>query len=544
MDQQTVRAAVYTRLSRDSDGSTSIASQVADCRLLCDARGWEVVVEAADVDVSGSVAAYGRPGLNRLLGELDRWDVLVVAQPDRLARSTIVAVDLLSSLEAEGKSLVTARDALDTATPDGRRRFLAAIVEAQAESGLIQARIARSRLSLRQAERWIGGNAPYGYQIIEDGNGGKRLALCEKSAERMRWIVNQVLEGETVTSVCRTLNTVGVPSPGTVSSRRGKVSDWSPTVLRRMLQSPSLLGHRTTGSGRERRAVTDTSGQPVRVGPALIDTGTWERLQATLTARRSATQRPRLRSSLLLHVAHCSECGAPLHYNSRRLMHGGNSNDVYRCPEGCKVLVCAVRIETAVEQSVMSEFAEIPFIARFPYDIGQSDDHDRAQQLRNEIRELAGRLAVLRGTAADAVQAELESRSSLLDALESTPHARWEWVPTGKSVKQEWESRGVGGRRQILLDLGVHVVVSPADNQRTWNPARVRISSSGPGTLLARGHQLTATPAGPATRLSFTDRPHTLDLRRAHDAQGSSANWPQGVGHVGDLAAMPPTDAG
>lgn len=484
MAERTTRVAIYLRLSRDNGGSTSIAAQREDCRALCESRGWEVVSEVKEVDISGSLPADRRPGLKKLIAMLDRFDVLLVAQPDRLSCSTAVALSLLRDLDSAGTSLATARDHLDTATAHGRRRFLSAVADAEGESGLIQARICRSRMALREAARWIGGNAPYGYRIVADTNGGKRLALREETADRMRWIVEQILEGERVDAVCRALNSAGVPSPGTVSSRTGKVTPWSPTVLRRMLQSPALLGHRTVSSGRERRTVTEPDGQPVRVGPPLIATETWDRLQAVLVERRTTAQRPRLRSSLLLHVAHCAECGAPLHYNSRRLPDGGGANDVYRCSDGCKVLVSAARLEEAVQQWALREFGRLPLVASIPLGLGQPDAH--IEELQSEIEQLASRLATLCGPAADAVQRQLESRSSLLETLQAAPAVRWEWAPTGKSVSEEWESRGDGGRRQILLDLGVRATVNSANNQRRWNPDRLRISATGPGPLLTR----------------------------------------------------------
>ncbi len=483
MAERPVRVAVYLRLSRDNGGSTSIASQREDCRGFCQSRGWAVAVEAQDVDISGALPVSARPGLKRILDEPDLFDVLLVAQPDRLARSTVVALDVLTLLDVAGKSLLTARDRLNAMSFDGRRRFISAVSAAMNESSLIQARIRRSRVSLKQAERWIGGNAPYGYRIVSDGNGGKRLELNEETADRMRWIVEQILKGETVTGVCLALDRAGEPSPGTVCSRSGKVSPWSPSVLRRMLQSPALLGYRTVGSGRERRTVTDQAGHPVRVGPPLVDTETWDRLQATLQARRATAQRPRLRASLLLHVAHCSECGAPLHYNSRRLLHGGAPNDVYRCASGCKVLISASRLEGAVQQWVLREYNDLPFIARVPY--GSSQPQEGLDRLRSDVEELASRLANLRGPAADAVQRQLESRSSLLEEIQSIPVRQWEWTPTGKSVREEWDSRGVGGQRQVLLDLGVRVTVEPANNQRQWNPDRLHLSAAGPGRLLA-----------------------------------------------------------
>ncbi|MEU3747940.1 recombinase family protein [Streptomyces narbonensis] len=89
-----MRAAVHLRLSRDREGSTSIASQREDCRSLCRSHGWPVVAEEVDLDTSGSRPVGGRPGLRKLLDDPHRFDVLVIAQADRLSRSVVVALDL------------------------------------------------------------------------------------------------------------------------------------------------------------------------------------------------------------------------------------------------------------------------------------------------------------------------------------------------------------------------------------------------------------------------------------------------------------------
>ncbi|MET9348938.1 recombinase family protein [Streptomyces termitum] len=433
MAERAIRAALYLRLSRDRADSTSIASQRADCLALCRSRDWSVVDEAVDLDASGTRPVGERRGLTRLLIASEGFDVLVVAQADRASRSVGVALHLLACLDESETRLVAVRERSETGTARGRRAFLAAVAVAEMESGLIQARILRSRAALEEAPRWIGGNAPYGYRIVANESGGKRLAVDDDNAERMRGIIRRVLDGETVTAVCRDLNVVGVPSPGTVSSATGKITSWSPTVLRRMLRSPALLGHRVTGSGHDRRAVVDSHGRPVIVGPPLISTGLWERLQVVLAARGASPQRRRMETSLLLRVAHCAECGAGLHYNTRRLLHGGKANDVYRCSKGCKVLVSAARLEQAVHDWVLRELGD--------------------------LRAASG-----------------PSPSTLLAQLSSAFPEPSPWGAGGESVREAWATADSGGRRRILLDLAVRVAVSPAYGRRRWDPDRLRIS--------------------------------------------------------------------
>ncbi|WP_432016242.1 recombinase family protein [Streptomyces hydrogenans] len=439
MTARAIRAVLYLRLSRDHADSTSIASQRADCLTLCRSRGWSVVDEAVDLDTSGSRPVGERPGLARLLTSPDTFDVLIVAQADRASRSVGVALHLLACLDESGRTLVTARERTETNTVGGRRAFLSSVATAEIESGLIQARILRSRAALEEAPRWIGGNAPYGYRIVASDTGGKHLAIDDVNAGRMRDIIQRIVAGETVTAVCRGLNATHVPSPGTVSSTTGRITAWSPTVLRRMLRSPAILGHRVTGNGHDRRAVVDSRGRPVIVGPPLVPTDLWGRLQATLAARDTPPQRSKAGASLLLHIAHCAECDARLHYNSRRLLHSGTANDVYRCSRGCAVLVSASRLEEAVQEWTLRE------------------------------------LGALRSTSSG------PAPSTLLAQLSPKPPNPSPWASTGESVCAAWAAADRPGRRRILLDLHVRVTVSPARGERRWNPDRLRLSAGGPG---------------------------------------------------------------
>ncbi|WP_443075264.1 recombinase family protein [Streptomyces sp. NBC_01483] len=217
-----MRIAMYLRLSRDNGGSTSIASQREDCHTLCATRGWDVVMQGQDVNVSGATPHARRPNLADIMARRHEFDALLVARPDRLARSVPVVLGLLDVLSETGRGGIAANGPLDSNVPSQRAEFLRAVAMAEKESALMQTRITRSRLALQQAERWIGGNAPYGYRIVPDGEGGKRLAEHEENAPRMRWIVEQVLAGETVTAVCDFLNSDRIPSPATVCSRTGK----------------------------------------------------------------------------------------------------------------------------------------------------------------------------------------------------------------------------------------------------------------------------------------------------------------------------------
>ena len=82
-------------------------------------RGYAIVQEYVDT-ISGSKAK--RPGLDRLLDDArrHRFDVVLVAAFDRMARSTRHFLELLDELNHLGIEFVSFRENIDTGGPLGR----------------------------------------------------------------------------------------------------------------------------------------------------------------------------------------------------------------------------------------------------------------------------------------------------------------------------------------------------------------------------------------------------------------------------------------
>src|ERR1043165_6093442 len=115
-----MRAAIYVRLSRETDETTSPERQRAACEALCEARGWEVVAAEEDIDVSGFSRGLDRPGLQRILTRLAELDVIVFFKIDRLARSTVDFAEIMRLAEHQSVALAPATEPLDLTSSMGR----------------------------------------------------------------------------------------------------------------------------------------------------------------------------------------------------------------------------------------------------------------------------------------------------------------------------------------------------------------------------------------------------------------------------------------
>lgn len=90
------RCAIYARVSTSDQ---HVENQIHDLRQFAAQRGFEVVCEFTDVGISGSKCR--RPGLDAMLRDArkQKFNVLIVAAFDRLARSTKHFLSVVDELD-------------------------------------------------------------------------------------------------------------------------------------------------------------------------------------------------------------------------------------------------------------------------------------------------------------------------------------------------------------------------------------------------------------------------------------------------------------
>ena len=126
-----------------------VQSQLYDLRTLAAQRNFSVAKEYEDRGVSGSKAR--RPGLDALLADArrKRFDVVLVAAFDRLARSTKHFLEVIDEFNALGIEFISAREGIDSSSPMGR--FFTIIVGCMAEAEKCML-VERIRSGMRRAK--------------------------------------------------------------------------------------------------------------------------------------------------------------------------------------------------------------------------------------------------------------------------------------------------------------------------------------------------------------------------------------------------------
>ena len=138
--------AIYARVSTLT--GQSVEMQIRDLRELAKHRDFEVVKEYCDEGVSGS--RESRPALDALLLDARRrkFDAVLVWKLDRLGRSLVHLVRLLTDLRALGVELISFSEGLDFTTTTGKLLYQVISAFAEFERDCIRERV---RAGLRNA---------------------------------------------------------------------------------------------------------------------------------------------------------------------------------------------------------------------------------------------------------------------------------------------------------------------------------------------------------------------------------------------------------
>jgi site-specific DNA recombinase len=492
-----MRAAIYVRLSRDTDESTSPERQRDACTALCDARGWSVVAVEEDIDVSGFTRGLDRPGLQRILGQLHDIDVIVFFKIDRLARSTVDFAEIMKRAEQENVALASTQEPLDLTSSMGRAMAKVIAVFAELEADTIGLRVSNAHEHLRREGRWTGGRVPYGYRVVDNPDGaGRVLEVNQDEAKVVREVVDRVLAKDSLMTIAKDLTRAGVPSPGHSSRQpNGKVSDskqWYTTTLRDLLSNPQLLGQVIEDG----KPILRTDGLPLVTRTPILDMNTWHALQDELARRSNPGERRREGTALLRGIAYCGLC----HHRMYTFVAKGRER--YRCigrlkmRQGNKDVKCyGVSVAAkALEELVTAKF--LKGLGKLP--VVRVEEH-AGEDFRPQIRQVEEALRDLEADRYDrglfkgedgaeryaARYAKLEKRLSDLNEMQrnAEPTGVIE-VPTGKTFAQEWEDSDTAGRRDLLLNANVYVEVAPAKRRgKVLDPERVSMSLGGVGAV-------------------------------------------------------------
>ena len=464
-----MRLLPYVRLSVLDDASTSPERQLEKIHYYARFGDHELVpiTEADyDLDVSGSVSPFERPGLAPWLQDnrLSSWDAICVAKLDRLTRSLIDFVSLTAWLEANGKTLVCLDPQLDLTTPSGRAFAQVLVTFAEYERETIAARVRDAWHKLRAGGQYTGGQVPFGYRPVKLDKGwgyepdpGYGPVVAEMYDRYVRY--------ESLGSIARWLNETGVLTPWNVTRRRNgkpvKDTTWTSTSVRKILGSRATLGATVKTGG---TPVRDAEGVVVYRADALVSRDVWERVQARLQANPVSAK---VNTWTLTGIAFCAACGAPMYsagavYLGKRYSYYGCVHALRRDGQCVARRVKAAELETAISRELLVLVGEVELTESKP--VAGHDYFEEMKRVAEQIAHLSGEVALgaVSGRDVRADQETLQRAHAELARLADLKPvaARSEPVKTGQTFRQKWAALDVRGRNEFLRATRVRAVVS------------------------------------------------------------------------------------
>ncbi|HYG59396.1 MAG TPA: recombinase family protein [Symbiobacteriaceae bacterium] len=311
--------AIYIRWSTDDQGEgTTLAVQLEGCRHYALSQGWQYSPALLFVDDGCSGATLDRPALTRLRQAVQQGfvDCVVVLKIDRLSRNVVDTVNLVLR-EWDGRCHVkSAREAIDTATQQGRMFFYTLVSFAEWERSVIRERTWSGRMKRLQEGKNPGFRPPYG---LSTGEAPGTFALVEDEAAVVRHIYALYARGLGYKAIAVHLGRQGI------SFRGGR--PWNAQTVADILRNPIYTGRLAYGrrSGGPATLV-ESALIPHLVEPALFD-------QAQARRRRRAEGRAPNRAvssdHLLTGLLRCQRCGAAL--IGRKVYRAGSLPPYYMC---------------------------------------------------------------------------------------------------------------------------------------------------------------------------------------------------------------------
>lgn len=177
-----IPTALYGRVSHDEQSKYgfSIENQIERLREYAEKNN--LVIVDSYIDEGYSAGSKKRPELQRMLGDLHRFELIIFTKLDRFTRNVLDANEMVNEFNRRGISIKAVDEDIDTSTADGMFDFNLKVSLAQRELAKGSERIKTVFEYKVKHGQPISGNVPVGFKI-ETSEDGKKKVVIDKEQE-------------------------------------------------------------------------------------------------------------------------------------------------------------------------------------------------------------------------------------------------------------------------------------------------------------------------------------------------------------------------
>ncbi len=468
------RVVLYARISEDVTGEgVGVRRQLEACRDLAESRGWSIVAEATDNDVSALTGVH-RPGYQEVVSLVRAGAVehVIVWQTSRLLRNRRERAEAIELFGMQRVGIITVKGQdLDLSTAYGR-----GIAGMLGEFDTMESEVKSERVAAAAAQRARDGrpSGALGSGWEKTGKGATAVYTADPTeAPIVCEITTRLSAGESLLGVTSDLNARGVPAPVAVT--------WGKTSVKKIALRPANAALRIHHRGRPTEELFPGS------WPALVTREEWEKVTALLsnpTRQTNGAARPGARKHLLTWgIGACGVCGGFLRVGVKGNAQHGTKKHLYLCEaKGC-VGRDEQSVDTLVGGMVIERLSRPDALDWLRGDNDETRRHaEEAARLRRRLDVAADQYA---DTIIDARQLERITKRlapAMLAAERASASARQTVDDSvlrdlaGSEAVTRWQEMPVTTQRAVLTTLGMSVIVDRVTRRGPgFDPASVRI---------------------------------------------------------------------
>ena len=307
----------------------SLDAQKDKLRKYADYQEMSIVGEYSDEGKSGK-SVEGRPQFKQMLVDIesgkDNVDYVLVFKLSRFGRNAADVLSSLQKMQDYGVNLICVEDGIDSSKDAGKLMIsvLSAVAEIERENILVQTMEGRRQKA--REDRWNGGFAPYGYQLV---NG--ELIIAEDEAEIIRIIYDKFVNTTMgMAAIAAFLNNSGYKKK---LRQNNTIEGFSTSFVKGVLDNPIYCGKLAFGRRKnEKISGTRNEYHIVKQKDYLLSDGIHEAIiseemwnQAHRKRQETGVLQVKTHSleheHILSGIIKCPVCGSGMYGNVNRKKH-------------------------------------------------------------------------------------------------------------------------------------------------------------------------------------------------------------------------------